>query len=56
MSELTERLKAWRERTGITMERAAHLFGVTVSAYTKYERGERYPQPEILKRIERGIA
>ena len=33
-------LKTWRERLGLTQEQAAHVLGLAVRTYLRYERGE----------------
>ena len=50
---LHSQLRKWRKRSGLTLEAAARTFSVTVSAYTKWERGERLPEDANAVRVAR---
>lgn len=45
-------LKAARVNAGLTQEQAAKALGVTEQTIINYEKGRRYPDVRILKRIE----
>lgn len=49
--EVGARLKACRQRTGLSGEKAAADLGISTSALLKYENGERTPRDEIKIRI-----
>lgn len=52
MSEtLGDRLRRLREKKEWTQKYAATVFGITSGALSNYERGERTPDAEMLKRI-----
>lgn len=46
-----ERLKKLRENKGLTQQELAELLGISRSAVTKYETGERFPDEAMLKKI-----
>ena len=45
------RLKEIREAKGFTQQYVAKCMQCTASAYARYERGEREPSNEMLKRL-----
>lgn len=45
-------LKTWRDSRGLTQTALALLLGVRKNSVHRYERGERFPRPRILARIE----
>lgn len=45
--EVGARLKACRQRTGLSGEKAAADLGISASALAKYESGERTPRDEV---------
>lgn len=60
METTGERLKRWREASGLTQDDAARVFGATPSAYRKWEAGEVEPtgpglffQRKVAKTLER---
>lgn len=48
---VAERLRALRAKKGESQQEVADAVGVTVSAYSMYERGERVPRDHIKIRI-----
>lgn len=51
MTRLSDKLRADRERAGLTVEQAARRFGVPLGACRKLEPGERSPSWETYDRI-----
>ncbi|AWK85052.1 helix-turn-helix domain-containing protein [Azospirillum thermophilum] len=45
-------LKEYRDAKSITLAGLAAAVGVTEVAMSRYERGIRFPRPEIIERIE----
>ena len=45
-------LKMCRELLGYTQEKAAKLIGVSTDTLGNYERGKRYPDIPVLRKIE----
>lgn len=50
-TNFAEFIKQQRERQGISRYRLARLAGLTITAITKYESGERSPSVAIAARI-----
>ena len=50
--ELAQQLKAWRKRARLSQEAAARALFVSVSAYQKYEQGQRVPKGSARERID----
>ncbi len=48
---LSQKLKNYRNRTGLTQEQFASQIGITRSAYAYYEIGKTKPKLSILKKI-----
>lgn len=46
-----ETLKQFREKNGFTMDEMARRLNISLSFYTKIERGERNPSREFLKKF-----
>lgn len=44
-------LRAWRERRKWSLDKMAAVIGVTGVALGRYERGERFPKPQVLHKI-----
>ena len=44
-------LRAWRNERGLTRRQFADRIGVQPNAIVKWERGERTPRPESIRRI-----
>tara|TARA_Y100001973_G_C5209218_1_gene344291 strand:+ start:29373 stop:29606 length:234 start_codon:yes stop_codon:yes gene_type:complete len=44
-------LALFRKAAGMTIASAAARTGVSRSAWVKYERGERFPKPELLDAV-----
>ena len=42
------RLRALREKAGLTHEQVAEAVGVTVTTYYRWESGENFPKPELF--------
>lgn len=51
MSEYLKRLKELRLTKGISQKEIAEYLGITVAAYSLYERGNREPKIAILRKI-----
>ena len=51
-----ERLKQWREESGVSQEAAARIFLVSVSLYQKWELGSRSMSEGSVNILERMIA
>ena len=49
---LAHQIKAWRKRARLSQEAAARALFVSVSAYQKYEQGQREPTGEAKRRID----
>lgn len=54
MSTLGARLKEVRERLGLNQKQAAEKLGISNVVLNRYERDERKPDPETLRRIAEG--
>lgn len=50
MEQLT--LRAIRVNRGLSLEQASTLIGVSKDTLSNYERGDTYPDVQVLKRIE----
>lgn len=46
-------LKAARVNTGLTQKEAAKALGIAVDTLGHYERGKRYPDVEMIQKIEK---
>ena len=51
MNTFTDRLKIARKARGITQSEAAHLADMGAAQYESYEKGERIPTNQNLRRI-----
>jgi transcriptional regulator with XRE-family HTH domain len=51
MTTLGQRLRELREKLGLTQTRAAQLIGISNVVLNRYEKNERRPDPDTLKRI-----
>ncbi|CAA7621116.1 helix-turn-helix domain-containing protein [Magnetospirillum sp. UT-4] len=51
MRVIGQRLRATREALGLTQEQLALSIGVTRTAYTNWERGDRMPDPLAVVRL-----
>jgi len=47
--DFSERLKFLREERGLTQQELGHIFKISRSSISKYEAGERRPDPSSLK-------
>ena len=46
------KLREWRAAKGLTLKDAANLLGVSVSGLSDLERGQYWPQVELIVKIE----
>lgn len=51
-----KRLRAWRERTGLTQQDLAVRCGLSRFQVSRWETGENKPEPAALGRLVRGLA
>jgi transcriptional regulator with XRE-family HTH domain len=51
MSILGSRIKSLREKNGISQKRLAESLGITNVQLSRYETGDRNPDPEMIKKI-----
>lgn len=49
--EVGARLKAYRQKVGMSAEKVAVELGISASALSKYESGERTPRDEVKIKI-----
>ena len=50
MAKIT--LKAARVNAGLTQKEAAAKIGISKQTLSAYENGKRFPEPEVIRRVE----
>lgn len=48
-----EKLRAWRDRTGLSQSKAARLLGVAQGTWSAWEDGRKRPELEFLLELEK---
>ncbi len=51
--DIKDRLRAWRDKAGMSQEQAARVFFVSVATYQSWERGLRAPDGINVRNVEK---